>query len=119
MFCIQLSFLPNTIEFVRVSKVAFAEVVKLNAGGKHPEVAFTTSDGQRISVPTSSWFHSVDVGDKVEIRYDPRQPGNATMNTLFGVWSLHLFCGVPAMVLILSGLLGFPRQGWGVNENDD
>ncbi len=119
MFCVQLSFLPNTMEFVRDSKVALAEVVKLNAGSKHPQVRFTTSDGQSVSVSTSSWFRSVDVGDKVEMRYDPKEPGKATMNTLFGVWFLHLFCGIPAIVLILSGLLGFPRQGWGFNEDND
>jgi hypothetical protein len=119
LFCIQLSFLPSTVEFVRTSKVAQAEVVGLNAGGKHPQVEFTTFDGEHISVPTSSWFRSVSVGDKVEMRYDPKHPRIARINSLFGVWFLHLFCGVPAIVLAVGGLLGLSGKGSEFEEGND
>lgn len=118
-FCIQLPFLSLEIKFVKTSKVVPAEVVKLNAGGKHPQVEFTTLDGQNISVPASSWS-SVSVGDTVEVRYDPKHPRIAKMNTLWGVWGLHLMVVWVSAGFILGGLLGFPsKDGWRSEGNID
>ncbi|WP_250517418.1 DUF3592 domain-containing protein [Caballeronia sp. INDeC2] len=119
LFCIQLPFLPPTIEFVRTSEVVSAKVIALNAGGKHPQVVFTTPDGQRISVPASSFFHSVEVGDTVEMRYDPREPQIAEMNTLFGVWGIQLVFGWLSACLILGGLLGLSAKGSEFEASND
>lgn len=110
IFGLQLPLLPSTVDFVKSSKVVTGEVVRLNAGGKHPQVEFITLRGERVSVPASSWFHFAEIGDKVEMRYDPKNSHDAQMNTFFGIWGVHLmFCWV-ALMFLFGGILGFPHR---------
>ncbi|VXC97290.1 conserved hypothetical protein [Burkholderia sp. 8Y] len=118
ILCIQYPFLSVEMRFVRASKVVSGKVVKLNAG-RHPQVEFTTLEGQRISVPASAWS-SIDVGDVVEMRYDPREPRIAEMNTLWGMWGIQLMAGWIAACFILGGLLGLPSSiGLGLQKDND
>lgn len=117
VFCIMLPFVPPQIAFMRTSKVALAEVVKLNAG-RHPQVEFTTADGQRISVPTSTW-QSVDVGDRFEMRYDPANPRIAHVNSLWGLWGIHVIFSLVSAGLVLGGVLGLSaKRSEGESNND-
>ncbi|MDR5745115.1 DUF3592 domain-containing protein [Caballeronia sp. LZ029] len=117
LLCIQRPALPSTVDFLKTSKVVPGEVVKLVPDGKHPQVEFTTLDGQHISVTASS-ESSLSVGDKVQMRYDPRQPYVAEVSTLWDVWGVRLFFAWPAMGLLVGELLGLSARWKSISEGN-
>lgn len=66
-------FSLSNIRFFLRSTVTSGVVVKLNHGGYHPQVIFTTDKGERISFPGSSSY-PVEIGDRLEVRYERSQP---------------------------------------------
>lgn len=89
----------STARFVRGSVIAEGRVVRLNAGGSHPEIAFVTRSGAAISYPQGGWIWGYAVGDKVRVRYDEANPK---------VWpSLDIIGALYAMPIFLSLLGGF------------
>ncbi|MDR5838847.1 DUF3592 domain-containing protein [Caballeronia sp. LZ034LL] len=103
------------IDFYLESTVTVGEVVKLNHGGYHPEVSFTTDKGVTVTFPGSSTY-PVEVGDRLEVRYLRSAPGmqpkvNQTLN-LFDF--MPLLFGV---VVVISGLMGKSLLNFG-SRND-
>ena len=49
-------------------------VVKLDAGGVHPEIRFTTAAGQVVECPQGGMIWGYQVGDRVELLYEPANP---------------------------------------------
>ncbi|WP_244849615.1 DUF3592 domain-containing protein [Caballeronia sp. SL2Y3] len=107
----------STTDFLRTSQVVPGEVVRLNSDSQHPQVEFTTLEGQRISVVAQS-RSPVSVGEKVEMRYDPKQPHIAKINTLWDVWGAHLFQAWPFMGLLVAEMRGLSAR-WGASEESD
>ncbi|WP_248322782.1 DUF3592 domain-containing protein [Caballeronia sp. Sq4a] len=108
---------PPTIHFLSTSQVVPGEVVRLNSDGQHPQVEFTTLDGQRISIAARS-PSPISVGDKVEMRYDTKQPHIAKINTLWDVWGAHLFQAWPFMGLLVADRRSLCDR-WGLAKADD
>lgn len=103
------------IGFYLESTVTVGEVVKLNHGGYHPEVSFTTDKGVTVTFPGSSTY-PVEVGDRLEVRYLRSAPSmqpkvNQTLN-LFDFMPLSF-----GVVVFISGLMGKSLLNFG-SRND-
>jgi hypothetical protein len=95
----------NTREFVRSSIVVPGHVVALNAGGSHPEIAFVTRTGQRISYPEGGFILGMKVGDLVQVRYDENAPlASATLDKVGTVWFAPIFLGIMSIGFLLTAL---------------
>ena len=88
----------STARFVRNSVAADGRVVELNAGGSHPEIAFTTRDGRAISYPQGGLIWGYAVGDKVRVRYDEANPEMSPSLDRLG--ALYFF---PIFLCLLGG----------------
>lgn len=95
----------RTIAFLRSSTVANGTVEALNAGGSHPQVAFVTAAGERVSYPQGGFVFGWRVGDAVRVRYAPARPRDAVMDRVGAIWT-------PAILLLVIGL-GMVSAGWG------
>jgi hypothetical protein len=99
----QFSYLE--LNFYVESTVTPGEVVKLNHGGYHPQVAFTTVTGERITFPGSTTY-PVEVGDRLDVRYTSADPHagvrvDQRSNLIWDIAPLML-----ALAVIVAGLLG-------------
>lgn len=96
----------NTVDFLRTSILVPGEVVALNAGGSHPEIEFSTKDGQKISYPQGGLIFGMRVGDHVNVRYLADSPGITARLDKFGAiwsWSIGFGCmGAIALVLTIG-----------------
>jgi len=117
IFALQLPFLPSTLEFRLYSVVTWGEVVKLNAGGFHPEIEFTTNDGRRMSFPGSTTVRT-EVGDRIEVRYRPSEPRDAMVNNVFSVWGTHVYITGFSLIFIIGGLYGMKPSSRGRGADD-
>ncbi len=79
-----------TRRFVAHAASAPGSVVRLNAGGAHPEVRFTTTAGKVIEYPQGGMIWGYRVGDKVEVLYDPQDPADPVINTVGALWGFTL-----------------------------
>ena len=101
-----IQFGKQEVDFYLHSTMTLGDVVKLNQGGYHPEVAFTASNGERISFPGSSSY-PVEVGDRIEVRYlqsDPR--GNAKLNQPTKLFGALLIPTVVGGIIVILGIMG-------------
>jgi hypothetical protein len=109
---LQTPFLPDTIQFQTHSVTTLGEVVKLNAGGFHPEVKFTTQTGEQISFAGSSTYRT-DIGDRLEVRYLTNEPRLARLNQIGDIWAIEIFISAFAAIFIIGGVFGMRlRANW-------
>lgn len=98
----------STREFLRTAIPVPGEVVALNAGGGHPQVAFVTKTGERISYPQGGIISGMRVGDKVTVLYRPEAPSvKPTIDRFGAVWDVTLttlFIGIVGIVAALTNL---------------
>lgn len=96
----------RTAEFVRSAARAEGEVVRLNAGGSHPEVAFTTTTGERVSYPQGGFIAGYAVGDRVRVLYDAAAPAaTARIDAVGSLWAWPLIVGFLGSAFVLLGWL--------------
>lgn len=101
----------STREFLRTSIVVPGQVVRLNAGGYHPQIEFVTRAGEPVSYPQGGILTRMKVGDRPEVRYSPDNPiPTATVNTFEAIWGNTLFFGVLGVAFIVGGLLSLPSK---------
>ncbi|AIO49159.1 MULTISPECIES: DUF3592 domain-containing protein [Burkholderia] len=101
----------STREFLRTSIVVPGLVVKLNAGGYHPEIQFTTKTGQQISYPQGGIVTKVELGQRVEVRYQADDPdGSATMNVFAAIWDSTIVFAFMGAVAIVCGIMNLPSR---------
>ncbi|WP_162065722.1 DUF3592 domain-containing protein [Burkholderia sp. THE68] len=108
LLVIQIPMLIPTIDWYRQSTLTTGVVVKLNSGSRKPQVEFTANNGERISVPASSYFHSVVVGEQVVMRYSPESPRIARINGVMSVWGPFITFASIGLFFIWKGL--FPNK---------
>ncbi|MBN1535980.1 MAG: DUF3592 domain-containing protein [Anaerolineales bacterium] len=74
----------------------------------HPRVRFTTPQGQEVSFTDSVGSYPADyeVGDKVEVLYNPENPREATIKNWKYIWFAPLWITAIGLLPIL-GLLGW------------
>ncbi|KAF1029172.1 MAG: hypothetical protein GAK40_00622 [Burkholderia plantarii] len=94
-----------TNDFIHAATIVPGTVVKLNAGGSHPEIAFVTTAGERVSYAQGGWIWGMKVGDAVRVRYLPEAPSiTARLDRIGATWASTLF-------LLWMGV-GFAGVGW-------
>jgi hypothetical protein len=90
--------------FINASSTAPGTVVRLNAGGSHPEISFTTSSGEVIEYPQGGWIFGYQVGDIVTVLYDPQNPHEACIDNTSALWFAPFILSVISTVFIVTGL---------------
>jgi hypothetical protein len=94
-----------TLNFLKSSIVVPGDVVALNAGGSHPQIAFATRNGEQVSYPQGGLVFGTKIGDHVEVRYladSPKQ--SATLNQFGAIWTLTILLAGLGIGFVLTGL---------------
>ncbi len=98
-------------DFLARAQTADGIVSHLNAGGSHPEIAFTTASGEKISHPQGGFIFGYQKDQPVRVLYLPEQPdGSAIVDTPAALWGTSGVLGVMGLVFTLVGLLEAFRQ---------
>ena len=96
----------SAIEFRMTSIVTVGQVIRLNSGGHHPQIAFDSTDGQHYQRPTGT-FRSFGAGQAVAIRYSANDPvGSAMIDSTLDLWAPSVFLLVLAAGFLDAGLRG-------------
>ncbi|MET0269416.1 MAG: DUF3592 domain-containing protein [Sphingomonas sp.] len=94
----------GVIRFKGEALRADGRVVRLNAGGSHPEIAFTTAAGERIRYPQGGLIFGYRPGDRVRILYRAERPrASASVDTAGALWAGPLLLGVLGAGFVLGG----------------
>jgi len=102
----------HTLAFVNASVTTDGVVVGVPFGPYHPQVAFTTSSGERIEFPAGGLVHQ-NMGDRVRVRYVPDNPfASAKIDTVWSVWDFPIVLFAFAALWILVGVRNIPFKGW-------
>lgn len=103
--------IASTLRYLRESVVVPGRVIKLNAGGSHPEIAFTTLKGERLSYPQGGLIGGYRVGDRVRVRYREAHPiFSASLDVFGAVWTFPIFLLVLGIPFALTPL--GVKHGW-------
>ncbi|APR34111.1 DUF3592 domain-containing protein [Paraburkholderia sp. SOS3] len=100
------------IDFQLSSVTTAGTVLRLNAGGHHPQIAFTANDGRRYERPTGT-TRSFEAGQTILIRYRPTDPGaTAMIDSTVDLWKWPLFVSFLAAAFVVTGLRGESFENW-------
>ena len=91
-------------QFIKNAATAKGVVVKLNAGGSHPEIKFTTNDGKIIEYPQGGLISGYNTGDEVTVLYDSQNPHNAVINDFGALWGFSLLAFVLGVSVVCVGM---------------
>jgi hypothetical protein len=95
--------------FARGAEKADGVVARLNAGGSHPQIEFTTASGLKVSYPQGGLIFGYHPRQKVGVLYSPDNPQQSARLDAFGaLWGTPIILSIVAMFLIASGLLMKP-----------
>ena len=99
----------HRLEFLEVAQAVDGQVERLNAGGSHPQVAFTTATGQRVSYPQGGMIFGYEPGQPVRVLYDPArlrlEPVLDTFGALWGMTVVWVLLGLAFVGACVRGLL--------------
>jgi hypothetical protein len=94
----------GTYRFTQTAVAVPGVVTKLNAGGSHPEIKFTTQTGEAVEYAQNGFIFGYKPGDPVRVLYQPGEPRSAMVDTFGAKW------GFPLMFLVMGGVfLGVSR----------
>ncbi|MBD0687801.1 MULTISPECIES: DUF3592 domain-containing protein [unclassified Pseudomonas] len=98
-------------EFLAHAQTADGVVSRLNAGGSHPEIAFTTDSGEKISYPQGGFIFGYRQDQSVRVHYLPERPaGSAIVDDPAALWGTSGLLGCLGLVFAIFGLLEVIRQ---------
>jgi len=105
--------LSNRLDFLDSALTADGVVSGLNAGGSHPEVAFSTVQGERISYPQGGFIFGYQAGQPVKVHYLAERPANsAVVDDPMALWATPGVLGGLGLIFLGAGLPGiFKRKG--------
>ena len=114
---IGLFFLIDTLQFLsRATSTATGTIVscprpKSNSSACTPTFAFTTAQGERVTVTSSLNSSGFAVGQQQPIAYNPDDPQDARIASFLGLWFLPtLLLGLGGLFFLIGGVgsvLGF------------
>lgn len=91
--------------FRKTASVAEGVVVRLNAGGSHPQIEFAATSGEKVSVPQGGLVWGLQPGDKVNVLYDAARPAvSARLDSLGSLWFLPLLLSFIGAAFVVTGL---------------
>jgi uncharacterized integral membrane protein len=83
-------------------------VERLNAGGSHPQIRFTTTSGDSVSYAQGGLIFGYDSGDRVQVLYRPERPqATARLDSVGAIWAMPLLLGFLGAGFAIGGLLHF------------
>ncbi|MGI3744637.1 MAG: DUF3592 domain-containing protein [Janthinobacterium lividum] len=89
-------------EFLPQAQRAPGVVTKLNAGGSHPEIEFTSADNQVISYPQGGMISGYEVGQPVQVLYLAEDPEmTAVVNDRGALWGTSALLGLMGLAFAL------------------
>jgi len=98
-------------DFLARAQTADGVVSHLNAGGSHPEIAFTTGTGETISYPQGGLIFGYQQGQSVRVHYLPEQPaGSAVIDDAGALWGPAGLLGGLGLLFAFAGLAKVIRQ---------
>lgn len=98
-------------EFLARAQTADGIVSHLNAGGSHPEIAFTTGSGEKISYPQGGFIFGYQQNQPVRVYYLPEQPaGSVVVDDPGALWGPSGVLGCLGLVFTFVGLAKVIRQ---------
>jgi Protein of unknown function (DUF3592) len=77
-------------------------VIKLNAGGSHPQIQFTTADNKVIEYPQGGLISGYKIGDKVRVLYDKNNPSRAEIDSFGALWGFTVIFIFMSILFILA-----------------
>jgi hypothetical protein len=90
--------------FLRTATAADGVVARLNAGGSHPQIEFTTAAGRRVSYPQGGFISGYKPGDKVRVLYRDEAPEQTARLDSFGaLWFAPLLLGLLGLGFVAAG----------------
>jgi len=95
--------------FIRRAAVAEGVVIRLNAGGSHPQIAFQAASGQKIEYPQGGLIFGYHPGDRVRVFYDPGDPAKtACIDAVGALWAASIFLSLIGVFCLIGGLAVLP-----------
>lgn len=91
--------------FVARAASAPGAVIRLNAGGAHPEIRFTTAAGKVVEYPQGGMIWGYRVGDKVQVLYEPHDRPDPVINTFGAIWGFTTMDFLLGAVFVAAGIL--------------
>lgn len=89
----------NRITLVTQGEVAPGVVEYLNAGGSHPQIAFTTLQGEHISYPQGGLIFGYTPGQQVHVRYLRATPRfTAELDDAGALWGMTVLSALMGVV---------------------
>jgi hypothetical protein len=96
--------------FVRQAKAAEGIVVRLIAGGSHPEIEFTTAAGEKIVYTQGGLIFGYRVDERPRVLYRPDDPaGSASVDAFGALWFVPLLLGLIGAFFVVGGALLLAR----------
>lgn len=80
----------------------------------YPVVEYATADGEALTVTGRTGYTTrpYETGDRVSVLVNPREPGQARLDSTFGVWGSSIVLGgLGALFLLISVLAPFGFGG--------
>jgi hypothetical protein len=92
-----------TANFRFHAKATEGTVMRLNAGGSHPQIEFTTGEGQKVSYPQGGLIFGYHPGDRVRVLYLAAEPDKAACLDVFGaLWFAPMLLAFLGAAFILG-----------------
>ncbi|KPW94106.1 DUF3592 domain-containing protein [Pseudomonas corrugata] len=105
LLCIAVNLTLDRREFLSRAQTANGIVSRLNAGGSHPEIAFTSVSGEAISYPQGGMIFGYQQGQSVRVHYLAEQPaGSAVIDDAGALWGPSGLLGCLGLMFAFAGL---------------
>jgi hypothetical protein len=110
------NFRARTLDFIADSSRAAGSVVEMQTRQDsegdtlfYPVVEFTTAEGEtvRFQSSTGSAPPAFEVGEEVEVLYDPALPENARISSFIDLWLFPTILLAFGGIFVLFGVIGF------------
>lgn len=98
-------------QFVQRAEAGAGSVVKLNAGGSHPQIRFTTRTGEVLEYPQGGMIFGYKAGEAVTVLYDPGNPRDAVVDNVGAIWSTPAFLLLLGLGFVIGGTSALRRRG--------
>lgn len=96
----------STLRFLHDSVAADGVVVRLNAGGSHVQIEFTTLAGEKISYAQNGMIFGYEKGDKVRVLYKA-PAGYRCVDSFGALWGDSILPGAMGLVFTTVGFVMF------------
>ena len=108
LLIISLTTFKNSLKLTKSGNKTIATVIDLQKNAENALTSifkFTTYTGEAITFKGfgASSPPAFNIGEKVNIVYDPEKPGNAKVLTYFGVFGLAIILAAISMPMIIIG----------------